>query len=142
MSARIGTLLDERRSFGVVATRVGDGADELLSGPACDVVLARLRAVVRGTDLLAFVGPCTFVLVSDELAAAGVPHVEERLRDAVGLPVTVDDTTVALPADQTSVLVDTRPGAVVVDRRGGSVPVLVAPPDADAVLAEVIGPRP
>ena len=82
LSARIGTLLDERRSFGVVATRVGDGADELLNGPACDVVLARLRAVVRGTDLLAFVGPCTFVLVSDELAAAGVPHVEERLRDA------------------------------------------------------------
>ena len=135
---RVGALLDEQRPFGVVATRVG-GGDELVAGPACQVLLDRLQAVVRSVDLLAFVAPCTFVLVSDALTAEAVPHVEERLRDAVGLPVTLGEATVALPAEQASVLVAVGPAPVVVDRRAGDVPVLAAPSGAEAVVADVLG---
>lgn len=141
LRSRIDGLLADRRSFGVVATRVG-GADDFAASPACQVVLDRLSSVVRGADLLGFVPPCTFVLVSDELGAEGVPHVEERLRDAVGLPVVLEDSTVALPADQASVLVDARPEGVVVDRRGATVPTLVDPDGAASVLADVLGRLP
>lgn len=139
---RIGRLLDDQRVFGVVATSVGAAADDFSASPACEVVLHRLHAVVRGSDLLAFVAPCTFVLVSDELDALGVPHLEERLRDAVGLPVVLENTTVALASHQSSVVVDARPGAVVADRRNAGVPTLLAPEDSTAVLHDVLGRLP
>ena len=139
LAARIDELLVDGVAVAVLGARV----DLPASDPSPTVtVVERLRALVRGTDLLGRVPPDTFVVVAAGSDAATAGLVTERLKQAFQMPLEVEGRVVSLVVDQRAVFVrpeDLRSGApgALGERRGGAGDTAV-PLDGASAVAELL----
>lgn len=140
LAARIDSLLADGVAVAVLGARVDLPAGD--PAPA-ETVVARLRALVRGTDLLGRVPPDTFVVVAAGSDAGAAELVAERLKQAFQMPLEVEGRIVSLVVDQRAVVVrpeDLVSGATAAlgERRGGTDDAAWTSSDGATAVAELV----